>query len=362
MFNPMLAQPNPDFSRLVRTLRGAERPPQAPLVELFLDGEILQALHQRFMEKPWVPLSASRAQYVQQGIALYWRLGFDYVPINHWHNFLNQPQLDMVKTQDTAALSRGERGYVMTGHGRVRSWDDFERIPWDRIVPDYSVYELAIPYLPEGMKIVTETTFFQNMVDVLFGYDGLCTLLYDAPDLVEAAFERWGRITLDLFETVMAWDEVGAVFHADDLGFKTNTLVSREVLRHYYYPWMKRFVDVAHRHGKMFWLHCCGNVYANGTIDDLLGELGIDAFHSFQDTILPVSQFVARYRDRVAALGGVDMHLLCTLPEPDLRRYVRTILERGVPSGRYACGSGNSVANYVPLDNYLVLLEEVRRT
>ncbi len=362
MFNPLLSHPTPDFSRLVRTLRGEERPSRAPLVELFLDSEVLQAIHQRFVGTPWVSAETSRARAVQQEIELYGRLGFDYYPINHWHNFLNQPQADTVKTRDTAELSHGERGYIMAGHGRVRSWADFERIPWERIVPDYSAYELAIPHLPEGMAIVVETTYFQNMVDVLFGYDGLCTMLYDAPDLVEAAFERWGRITLDLFETVMAMPEVGAAFHADDLGFKSNTFVSRDVLRQYWYPWMKRFVDVAHRHGKTFWLHSCGNVYANGTIEDLIGVLGIDAFHSFQDTILPVAAFQARYGRRVATLGGVDMHLLCTLPEGELRRYVRAILERCVPAGRYAFGTGNSVANYVPLSSYLILLEEARRT
>jgi uroporphyrinogen decarboxylase len=29
-----------------------------------------------------------------------------------------------------------------------------------------------------------------------------------------------------------------------------------------------------------------------------------------------------------------------------------------MPGGRYALGSGNSVANYVPIENYFAMLEE----
>ncbi len=38
-------------------------------------------------------------------------------------------------------------------------------------------------------------------------------------------------------------------------------------------------------------------------------------------------------------------------------RHTRQLLETCMPGG-IALGSGNTVANYVPLDNYLVVLEE----
>ena len=87
----------------------------------------------------------------------------------------------------------------------------------------------------------------------------------------------------------------------------------------------------------------------------------IDAFHSFQDVILPVGEFKRRYGNRVATLGGVDIDPLARLDEPELRRYIRSILDQCVPGGRYALGTGNSVTNYVPLENYFVLLDEARR-
>jgi len=107
-------------------------------------------------------------------------------------------------------------------------------------------------------------------------------------------------------------------------------------------------------------LHCCGNIYTNGVIEDLIEEVQIDALHSFQDVILPVTEFKTRYGNRVAALGGVDMDKLARMDEASLRPYIRSIMNTCIPGGRFALGSGNSVANYVPLENYLILLDESR--
>ena len=62
-------------------------------------------------------------------------------------------------------------------------------------------------------------------------------------------------------------------------------------------------------------------------------DVRIDAFHSFQDVILPVADFKARYGDRVATLGGVDLDHLTRMDEASLRGYVRNILERCMPGG-----------------------------
>jgi uroporphyrinogen decarboxylase len=64
------------------------------------------------------------------------------------------------------------------------------------------------------------------------------------------------------------------------------------------------------------------------------------------------------YQDRIATLGGVDMDKLARLDELNLRRYIGGILEKCMPGGRYALGSGNTIANYIPVQNYLIMLDE----
>jgi uroporphyrinogen decarboxylase len=210
------------------------------------------------------------------------------------------------------------------------------------------------------MKLTVHTTLFEHVLENLLGYEGLAYLLSDEPGLVKRVFERWGQVVFDYYAAVIGADAVGAIFHADDLGFKTATLVAPVVLRELVFPWLKRCADLAHAHGKPFWLHSCGNLFAQSIIEDLIDDVGIDALHSFQDEILPVAEFKAHYGERVATLGGVDMDKLARLDTESLRAYVRTILETCMPGGRFALGSGNTIANYIPLQNYGVLLEESR--
>ena len=84
----------------------------------------------------------------------------------------------------------------------------------------------------------------------------------------------------------------------------------------------------------------------------------IDAFHSFQDVIIPVGEFLKRYGDKIAALGGIDMDKLSRMDEDSLRKYVRETIDECMEIGRYALGSGNTIANYIPVKNYLTMLDE----
>lgn len=36
-------------------------------------------------------------------------------------------------------------------------------------------------------------------------------------------------------------------------------------------------------------------------------------------------------------------------------------MPRCAPGGRFALGAGNSIPSYIPVENYLIMLDEVRR-
>jgi uroporphyrinogen decarboxylase len=63
----------------------------------------------------------------------------------------------------------------------------------------------------------------------------------------------------------------------------------------------------------------------------------------------------------LALVGGVDVHLLTSGSEAEVRHRTREILEVCGKGGGYVLGTGNSVANYIPLHNYLAMLDEGRR-
>jgi len=357
---PLLKFPAPDFAELERVLKGEQEPRRVHLVELLMDREVLQAITERYLGEPWIPWDRSteglHEPYMRRLITLYYRLGFDYVPTGPiW---AHHPRVRRRRTEDTAKLSRGGREWVDESRGIISSWKEFEQFPWDEVRLDCSPSQVVARNLPEGMKMTVSVSLFEHIVENLVGYETFFYMLHDDPELAAQIFARWGHKVYDYYQAVIGMEKVGAIFHTDDLGFKTSTLVSPDALRQFVFPWFKKYAALAHDHEKMFWYHCCGNVYENGVIEDLIEDVKIDAFHSFQDVILSVTGFKDRYGDRVAALGGVDMDSLARLDEVSLRQYIRHILEKCMPGGRFALGSGNSVANYIPLSSYFVLLEE----
>jgi len=339
-------KPAPDFGRLQRVLaRGV--PDRVPFIELFLDEEIMVALRE-------APFSADPQQRWQEMADLYLRLGYDYVPAATGFGF---PYRTM-EAADTAGLSRGERSWVDEAHGAIETWDDFERYPWPRATEEhYLPLEQAAQALPEGMKVIPSGPggVLENVM-WLMGYGPMSYAMADEPDLVQAMFDRVGETLVEVFRTMASHEGVGAVFLGDDMGFKTQTMISPEDMRRYVFPWQRRLAEVVHAAGKPFLLHACGNLEA--VMDDLIDDVGIDAKHSFEDVIMPVTEVKQRWGDRIALLGGIDVDLLTRGRPEQVRARTREVLEACMPGGGYALGSGNSVANYVSLENYLAMLEE----
>jgi len=85
--------------------------------------------------------------------------------------------------------------------------------------------------------------------------------------------------------------------------------------------------------------------------------LGIHAKHSNEDIIAPFDEWIARYNDRIGLLGGIDLDLLCVHTPQET---YEAVLEQGRRYRRaargWALGSGNSIPDYVPVENYLALI------
>ena len=64
------------------------------------------------------------------------------------------------------------------------------------------------------------------------------------------------------------------------------------------------------------------------------------------------------YGQKMALIGGIDVDFVCRSSEAEIRTRVRETLEVCVPGGGYCLGTGNSVANYIPLDSYLAMIDE----
>jgi uroporphyrinogen decarboxylase len=143
------------------------------------------------------------------------------------------------------------------------------------------------------------------------------------------------------------------------MGFRSGPLISPQDLRELALPGHRMVAQMVHEAGRPYMLHSCGNLEC--IMEDLIEDVGIDARHSFEDTIEDVITAKRRWGERVALLGGIDVDFLCRADEEAVRARVRETLKACTPGGGYCLGTGNSVANYIPLENYLAMIDEGRK-
>ena len=353
-------KPDPNFDRLLTAVRREGEPDRIPFLEFWIDLEMMEAI----LGKPFPrvrnmaqPVDRElQARYCDLVIEFYYKMGYEHVP--GWPGISLGGEY--LEAEDTAALSKGKRRWEPESDGLITSWEDFERYPWPNPEDDdYWMTEYLGNHLPEGMKLIGYGGTIVQAVTPLMGYQNVALAIYDQPDLLEAMCERVGRMSLARCEAMCQLDAVGAVLITDDIGHRSGTIFSPEHLRHYVFPWWKQFAECIHSHGLPVLLHSCGNLEV--VMDDIIDDVKIDAKHSFEDNFLPVTEAKRRYGDRIAILGGVDVGFLCRATEEEVREYVRNVIDVCGPGGGYALGTGNSVANYIPVRNYLAMLDEGRR-
>jgi len=355
----------PNFDRLNKVLVLEGEPDHVPFYELFADTEIMEAITGDSV--PEINLTDGKVNidavvtYVRVTVKFYKKLGYDYVPI-FIPGFL--PRNNVLFADDTAERASAKRRWQDENRGIIKTVEDIDQYQWpdpNKVQESYlALYEFVKSILPDGMKIVANTPggVLENVM-WLMGAVPFFKALYSDPRLIRQLFEKVGKLISFCCGLASEGEIVGAVALGDDMGYKGGLMISPETLRKYVFPWQKRCVEEVHKHGKPFILHSCGDLKA--IMDDLIDYVGIDAKHSYEDSSYPVIEYKKRYGDRIAILGGVDMDKLSRMPNKDFQAYVQKILFECAPGGGYCLGCGNSVANYVKLENYLTMLETGRK-
>ncbi|HEB31594.1 MAG TPA: hypothetical protein ENI15_12075 [Spirochaetes bacterium] len=373
--------PKPDFDMMVKVLNGDVIPDKVITAELLIDEEIKKFIIENyFNEKNVPPPSAQRfgsskedtaeketpeyltayRNYHRNLIDFYFKMGYHFVPdLEYYLNFSSLNTVSRIG-RDTAGLSRGERYWAQESAGMITSWEDFEKFPWDiakNMLSGYGEHlEFLSRNLPEGMKIASMAAMYEPVMEWLLGYEGLFYGTYDQPDLVEAVFNRLGQLVYDSYTIAASVDGVGVIWHGDDLGFNTSTLLSPEHLRKWVFPWYRKFGEIARSYNKPFWYHSCGR--KDKIMNDLIEDIKFDAIHSFEDSCCSVVDYKDKYGDRIGLIGGVDIDKLARSDEESLRKYIKNILDKCMPGGRFIFGSGNSICNFIPVENYFIMLDE----
>ena len=207
----------------------------------------------------------------------------------------------------------------------------------------------------KGFGVVHGGGIFER-VSWIFSIEKLCFLLFDQPELVESVTQKVSELQTAFYKHLLDLDHLSAIFPGDDMGFRSATMISPADLRKYFLPFHTRLAEMSHQRGVPYFLHSCGNL--TRIIPDLIDTVKLDGKHSYEDTIMPVELFHEKYGDRLSILGGMDIHFLATSTQEQIRERVRKCVATCGPRGRFAIGSGNSVPDYVPVENYLAVVDE----
>ncbi|MDD6878207.1 MAG: uroporphyrinogen decarboxylase family protein [Clostridiaceae bacterium] len=327
----------PDFNNILQVLQG-KKPSRPTLFEFFMNMDVYRLVAG---DPPSGDDPVQMIAYLARAFAA---CGYDYVTTGG--SDLLFPTGD-TEYRETKSLN---------AHACIKNREDFERYPWpDPDKADYSRLEKVAPYLPGNMKIMASSPdgLLENVINIV-GYDNLCLMLYDDPELVRDIFDRVGSILLRHYEISASFDTVGILMINDDWGFNSQPMLSPAQMREYAFPWHKKMVEVAHKHGKPAVLHSCGQL--ESVMEDIIEDMKFDGKHSYQDNILPVEDAYRRWGGRIAILGGLDVDFLVRSEPEEITARARRMLEMAEEKGGYALGSGNSIPSYIPPEHYFAML------
>jgi uroporphyrinogen decarboxylase len=348
---PLQRREAPDFQRFRRVLQRQGGRDYVPFFELCIDPQVFEPLTGlappvELNFNPRSPVFTETFGYYMQCLA---RMGFDHATINMC-GFAGFPH-------QKHGVDGTARGFEQAGDGVLRTEEDFAKYPWPAAEQiDVERMRQTAAQAPEGMGVLTGGPApFQTMMEIV-GFDNLCLMLYEKPELFKAIADRIGAIMVAAADLCASLPFIQGFQLGGDMGYKTGTMLSPDDLRTYILPWHRKAVERIHAHGKLAILHSCGNLEA--IMPDLIA-CGYDGKHSFEDAIEPgLLELHRRYGDRICLIGGVDVDFLCRADEAAVRRRVREYIDAMAPDGGYVLGSGNSIPDYCPVEKYWALLDE----
>lgn len=332
----------PDFENLIKVLR--REPSKKPVLFEFI---INLTYCQEFSGYSKAPEPGS-LDHFRMVIEAFKNLGYDYAPVYTWESDL----LTFDKGEQHSLASRSQNQGAL-----ITDLESFEKYTWpDAKAGNYEIFHQLKKHLPEGMKLLgfSNGGVLENATDIV-GFENLCMLYLLDPDLCREIFRNIGERLIEFYTIVASMDSVGACVVNDDWGFKTQTMFPPEMMQEYVFPYTRKIVEVIHSQGKPAILHSCGNL--KHIMDLVIDELKLDGKHSFEDGIYPVEDAYQWWSERIAIMGGIDMDFLARKSPREVYSRAIKLMELTFDRGGFALGSGNSIPEFIPRDNYMAMLQ-----
>jgi len=335
---------SPNINSFLKTLK-REHVQYIPLAELGVHPKIKEL----FLSK--------KINGLDDEIDFWYKAGYDYVKLQPKADF-NPMKIGMdnnVSYNDDGTIFRK---WASENNGVILDFKDFEKYTFPSSSDfDYTNFEKVRDLLPNGMGVIGQYGDIFTMTWEMMGFESFSFALFENEELIKTLNDRLGELVLSMFEYFAQSHSVDILWYSDDIAYTNSLMVSPLVLDKYFFPWLKKIGDLAKRYNKPLIYHTDGILY---DVMDRIIACGVDAIHPIEPKAMNIADVKQRYGKNLCLIGNIDVDLLTRGTTDEIRKNVYKNVEEAGSDGGYCVGSGNSIPEYVKLENYIAMIETVK--
>jgi hypothetical protein len=288
----------------------------------------------------------SAPQVVQENV---WRYGEP--DGEDWSVWKFEPESDMYSEIDSSLVHQGIPG--------------FERMVERMEANQPSVDGLDFTQVDWIVNQIGDEVFLVGNVDVYFGmHMAASSVLFEAiasrPDLMDRYLDCQMAFAL-LFVEAQAKHHIDAFLGGEDWAGKNGPFISPKHFRRFILPRLQLLVRKCHDLGIPFIKHTDGNI--TRIEQELLIESGIDAYQAIEPVAgMDIVDLKKRFGKHLTLMGNIDCgRLLGEGTTDEVIAETRRVIRAVAPGGGFVLTSSNSIHRGVKLENYLAMLESVKK-
>ena len=232
-------------------------------------------------------------------------------------------------------------------------WFDFSEM--DAQLDAYQDY--AIMTAPGSASPGTLAT-----IQWLLGMEGALSEMLLHPEFYQALIDHIVKFDLAFLRRIadVAGERIDFYRVGDDFGTQQSLLVSPQVYRRFFQPFMKAVGELARQHGGYYYHHTCGAIRR---LIPAFIETGIDVLDPLQvgaAGMVP-AELKAEFGDRICFSGGVDEQYLLPNGTPaEVREAVFRLLDDMAPGGGFFIGPTHNLQADIPTGNIVAMYAAAR--
>ena len=245
--------------------------------------------------------------------------------------------------------------------GPIRTLQDVKNyIPPDPLKPGrYDSIERAVKEHSGKKALVLHLNDVFSIPSRLMPFETFLIKVFEEPEIIKPLVKMSVDINLKMAKEAVKRG-IKIVYTGDDFAYNSGPVISPRMFREIFYPELKRVVAGYKELGLLVIKHTDGDIMP---ILDMVIDSGFDCL----DPIDPIAgmdlqQIKADYGSRICLKGNVDCSKTLTFDtEKETIEETKNCLNIAMPGGGYILSSSNSIHSSVKPQNYLAMLDTLKK-